>query len=342
MTLHRRAVDIPPFAFPVLLADVGGTNARFALLPAPDDEIEHAVVVPTRAFPGPAEAIRESVLAPSGATPRSLLLAVAGPVGERGVRLTNADWTIEPARLVADLGLEEVAVLNDFEALSLALPSIGAEDLVRLGTGEGRFDGTRLVVGPGTGLGVAGLVPAAGRFVPVAGEGGHVALGPETEEEFALWPHLPRFHGRISAEGLLSGDGLGRIHTGLSRMETGRDGFETGEAVTAAAAAGDPLAARAVALFSRLLGRVCGDLALVFLARGGVYLGGGIVPRLAERFDGAAFRAAFEAKAPMEAVLRAIPAFVIVKEKPAFDGLAAFAREPNRFAVSLVGRRIRA
>ncbi len=335
--------DIAPFAYPVLIADIGGTNARFALIPDAFGEMRVFDTVPTSAFPSAAAAVDKVVLSRTSAAPRSCLLAVAGPATPEGAKLTNADWMVEPHALIAELGLTEVVILNDFEALALALPSLSSADMIRLGDAPQDPYAPRIVVGPGTGLGVAALVPVSGRAMPIAGEGGHVCLGPETDEEFRLWPHLPRFHGRISAEALLSGDGLARIHAGLRCL--GGEGAAVplagGKAVTDAARAGEPTAVAAVELFCRLLGRVAGDLALVFLARGGVYVGGGIVPQLADLFHGDTFRAAFEAKAPHEAIMHAIPSFVITRDRPALEGLAALARTPTRFALSLTGRRIR-
>jgi len=172
------------------------------------------------------------------------------------------------------------------------------------------------------------------RLLIVSTESGHVDFGPSSAAELALWPHLERVEGRITVETLLSGPGLTRLHAGLHRLRTGTDGPHLDPAtVTEAGLSGaDPDAAAALNLFAKLLGRACGDLALTFLATGGVYIGGGIAPRILDVLQRGAFRTAFEHKPPFVAQMQEIPTSVIAVHDPAFAGLAALASQPDRFS----------
>jgi glucokinase len=334
--------SIAPVVFPVLIGDIGGTNARLAILPAPDSAPEGLRTVPTADFPTLEDAIRECVLAHSALVPRSAILDLAAPIDGEAIDLTNADWVVRPRDLVVSLGLEDVILLNDFEALALALPDLPPEALAPIGPAREGSGGTRIAVGPGTGLGVGGIVRAAGLWVPVPGEGGHIAIGPAEEDEFPVWAHIEPEEGRISAEALLSGRGIVRLYRAVARSEGAAPVLSRAEDITAAAlAAADPPAVRALDLFCRLLGRVAGDIALIFMARGGVYIAGGIAPDILPILRGGGFRRAFEAKAPYEKLMPTIPTSVIVDEYPALRGIAALARAPQRFGLDLVGRRWR-
>ncbi len=330
-----------PLSFPVLVADIGGTNVRFGILPQAHSPLRTFPTVQTTMFDSFAQAAEATVLDATSMMPRSLLVALAGPLTSPSVQLTNAHWSVDPAELARTLHLSTVIMFNDFEALALALPYLREDQLLKVGGGEPSSRAPRVVLGPGTGLGVAGLVYGDQRYTPLAGEGGHVSLAPEGERDFALWAHLDRLHGRISAETLLSGDGLARLYRALARQE-GVDGdwCREGADATGAAARNDPIADEAIDLFLTYLGRVAGDLALTFLARGGVYIGGGIVPRFADRLATSGFRAAFEAKAPHGPILREIPTYLITEPQPAISGLSSFATLPDRFAMDLSGRRL--
>lgn len=333
-------IAVERLPFPVLVGDIGGTNARFAVIPAPEAPLQILHPVPTADFPDIETAVAESVLAYAPERPRSALLDLAGPIVGDAVELTNAPWTIRPRDMIRRLGLEAVVLLNDFEALALALTALLPDDLVLIGEDPPPASGAKVVLGPGTGLGVGALVQAGGLWIPVPGEGGHVALGPVEADEFALWEHIEPEHGRISAEALLSGRGLVRLYRAIARGAGTAPRFERPSEVTKAALAhSDAEAVRTVSLYCRLLGRLAGDMALVFMARGGAYIGGGISPRILPFLIDGEFRRAFEAKAPHENVMRTIPTAVIIRDNPALEGLAAFARAPGRFGVNLAGRR---
>ncbi len=340
MTSGHPSTNIAPIPFPVLIADIGGTNVRFAIQPAPDAPLHEFDTVATGAFADFTEAVRRTVHPAAAERPRSVLMAIAGPLLAGPMKLTNAEWVIDPTAIVRDLGLSTLITFNDFEALSLSLPSLRADQVMKIGGGTVNPRKPRLVLGPGTGLGVAALIYGDEAFTPLAGEGGHVTLGPESERDFAIWPHLERVGGRISAEALLSGNGLARLYRGLAASEgLDRSDCLSGADVTRRAEAGEALADEAIELFLVYLGRLAGDLALVFIPEGGVYIAGGIAPRLADRFETSGFRAAFENKAPHTAILSRVPTFLVTEPRPAVAGLAAFASLPRRFVIDLTSRR---
>jgi glucokinase len=329
-----------PMAFPALIGDIGGTNARFALIPDRDAPIETFQSVATADFPDIEAAVEASVLSKTRLRPRSAVIDLAGPIVGDAVDLTNAHWVVRPPQTIARIGVEDVILLNDFEALALALTALPPEDLVQVGGDAPLETGAKVVIGPGTGLGVGALVNAAGLWVPVPGEGGHVEIGPCEPDEFLLWKHIEPEDGRISAEVLLAGRGIVGLYRAVAENAGQRQKFSDPADVTKAALAGsDPQAVRTIDLYSRFLGRVAGDMALVFMARGGVYIGGGIPPRIMPFLSRGEFRRAFEAKAPHHDVMHSIPIYVIVGASPALIGLAAFARAPERFGVNLTGRR---
>ncbi|WP_169288065.1 glucokinase [Chelativorans sp. ZYF759] len=324
--------------YPVLIGDIGGTNARFALLVDARSEPRDFPTVKTAAFPTIDDAI-EATLADAPVRPRSTVLAVAGPVDGDEIPLTNCDWVVRPLRMLDRLGLEEVIVLNDFEAQALAVVALGPEHLEQIGGGAPDPDASRVVLGPGTGLGVAGLVHARGIWIPVPGEGGHVDMGPRTSRDFAVFPHIERIEGRISGEQMLCGRGLVNLYRAVARADAVEPVLGQPAEISAAGLAGtDPQAAEALDIFVTCLGRLAGDLALIFMSRGGVYLTGGIAQKIVPALKKGSFRAAFEDKAPHSAVLRQIPVYAITHPLAALAGLAAYAMTPDRFGVAIEDR----
>jgi glucokinase len=341
MATSPSAID--PIAFPVLIGDIGGTNARFALIAEREAPLQSFPPVVTAEYPDIETAIEATVLARAERKLRSAIIDVAGPITGDAVPLTNAHWVLKPDDIMRRTGMADVILLNDFEALAMALTALGTGDLEPIGSGAAGASGAKVVLGPGTGLGVGALVDAGGLMVPVPGEGGHVALGPDEADEFPLWTNIEPEHGRISAEALLCGRGLVRLYRAVARTEGVEPVHAKPPEITSAALTGsDPVASRTLSLYARLLGRLAGDMALVFMARGGAYIGGGISPRILPFLREGGFRRAFEAKAPHQAVMATIPTWVITRDNPAMPGLAAFAREPGRFGVTLEGRRWRA
>ncbi|MDR3493801.1 MAG: glucokinase [Ancalomicrobiaceae bacterium] len=335
MSQHRTP---PSFAFPVLVGDIGGTNARFALLESPDAELKIFPFAATVDYFGPAEAI-EAVVLPTGARPKTLIVALAGPITGDSVKLTNCPWVFEPRKLIERLGLADVILLNDFEAQALALPSLKDGDLKQIGRGEIRPEAPKVVLGPGTGLGVGILAFAAGMWIPLPGEGGHVTLAPETPRDFAIWKYITRIDGRVTAESVLSGPGMLNLYTAIARADGVEPAYHNPPEVTAGAKAGDARAQETEKLFARHLGAVAGDFALTALARGGVFLAGGVSQKIEAALSEGSFRAAFEDKAPHRRLTESIPTFLITHSGPALLGLSDFARRPASYGVDLKGRR---
>lgn len=318
-----------------LIGDIGGTNVRLGLVRLDGASLE---ILETRAYSGgdfesAEDAVRAYVEAVGlGRPPRAAALAVAGPVRDGEIRFTNRPWTLSEAGLRA-LGFGAAKLLNDYAALALAAPHLGPQDLRRVGGPDAApTDRTLAVAGPGTGFGASALVRRDGATVALSGEGGHVGFAPADEVEIEILRILtPRF-GRVLVERLLSGAGLANLHAALARIH--------GEAatpppdpadITRLAAEGDAACVRTVERFCAVLGSVLGDLALTLGAESGVFVGGGIPPRILPILEHSAFRARFEAKGRFEDYMRAIPTQVIVRPHAALLGAADAAR-------ALVGR----
>jgi glucokinase len=329
--------------FPILIGDIGGTYARFALLVDSYAEPKQFPVVQTADFATIDDAIQTTILDRTSIQPRSAVLAVAGPVKGDEIDLTNCHWVVRPKGMAESLGLEDIVVLNDFEAQALAVVAIGEEHLEQIGGRSPEPNASRVVLGPGTGLGVAGLVHARHTWIPVPGEGGHMDMGPRTDRDREVFPHLELIEGRISGEQMLCGRGLVNVYRAVAKADGKEPALSSPAEITAAALdGGDPVAEEALSMFVTCLGRVAGDLALVFMSRGGVYLTGGIAQKIVPALKNGKFRAAFEDKAPHRALLEAMPVYVITHPLAALAGLAAYGRTPGRFGVETAGRRWKA
>lgn len=331
--------------FPILIGDIGGTNARFALLIDAYAEPKFFPIVQTADFATIDDAIQSTVLDKTSVQPRSALLAVAGPIRGDEINLTNCPWIVRPKSMIEDLNFVDVMVVNDFEAQALAVASLGADSREQIGAGQGNLSASRAVLGPGTGLGVAGLVHSPAGWIPVPGEGGHVDMGPRTDRDYQLFPHYETIGGRVSAEQLLCGRGLVNIYRGICLADGREPQYSTPQEITASALApngADLVALETVSLFCTYLGRVAGDIALIFMAKGGVFLAGGISQKILPALHGPEFRRAFEDKAPHNALLQQIPTYVVTHKQAALAGLSDFARAPARFGVPTDGRRWRA
>ena len=326
------------FAFPVLVCDIGGTNARFALKATPDAPLSAPVHVRTGDYPGLAEAI-EAVRPKLAEAPASVIACGAGPLVEGKLKLSNADWHIDGHAVAARLGLKGGLLLNDFEAQALSLPVIPQEWTRAIG--PGRFDapGPKVILGPGTGLGVAALIEASGKHTPVPSEFCHMSCGPACDEEAAIWPHLERAHGRVTTESVICGAGLARIHR-ARLLARGLDApaLDPAQVTDAALADLQGEAAQSVRFYWRLVARLSGDAAIAFVARGGVTLAGGVLPRLLALLDEAEFRAQFEDKAPVDGLARAIPTRIVTQADSVLVGMAAIAAEPHRYEIDYAGR----
>jgi glucokinase len=308
-----------------LLGDIGGTNARFAWQAGPGAPLQDWIALPTAEYASLADAIRRYLAATGRSAPPLCAIGIANPVTGDRVPMTNSPWSFSIAALRREFGFERLRVINDFTALALALPALQPADLRRIGGGEPARGATVALIGPGTGLGVSGLVPGAtrGRWTALAGEGGHVTLAPTDARESAVLDELRRRFGHVSAERAVSGMGLEALHAALATLDGAASAplLSAAEITARALRGGDARCDETLHLFCSFLGNVAGNLALTLGARGGVYIGGGIVPRLGEAFDRSCFRERFEAKGRFREYLAPIPVFVIRAEvSPALLG----------------------
>lgn len=330
------------FPFPILIGDIGGTNARLLVVDENSTALGEVTIVQTAHYATIDEAIEDAVLSKASVKPRSTILAVAGPINGDDIPLTNCPWVVRPRDLIADLGFEDVVVINDFEAQALAVATLDGENQIQVGRGTAKPDHSKVVLGPGTGLGVAGLVHALDAWIPVPGEGGHVDLGPRTARDLEIFPHIETIEGRVSAEQILCGRGLLGLYHAVCAADGVTPSLATPADVSGAGlSAADRQAAETISLFAIYLGRVAGDMAVVFNAKGGVYLGGGIPYKILSALQQPEFRAAFEDKAPHREMMSGIPTFVVTHPYAALAGLSAYAHEPAHFGVATDGRRWR-
>lgn len=319
---------------PRLVGDIGGTNARFAILAAPGAAPERVLTLACADYPGPAAAIRAYAACTGIALPALAALGIANPVDGDHIAMTNHVWSFSIEALRRELGFERLRVINDFTALALALPLLPAQSLQQIGGGAARAGSPIALLGPGTGLGISGLIPAGSddplAAIPLASEGGHVTLPARTAREAQIIARLAERHGHVSAERALSGPGLEDLLRAILQLE-GLAVEVPGAAEITARALGARCrhCVEAVHTFCALLGTVAGDLALTLGARGGVYIGGGIVPRLGDFFANSAFRQRFEDKGRFSAYLAQIPTRLIRAPHPALLGAGRALDNPH-------------
>ncbi len=303
-----------------LLADIGGTNARFALSEGevPADPASVAL----DGFPDIVDAIAHFL--GDAKPPEAAVLAVAGPVVRNSVRLTNRGWLVDGAAIGQALGIGHVRVVNDFAAQSWALPSLAGPDLHPLGGGAAEEGAPLAVVGPGTGLGIGAFLPPGQALVT---EGGHASIATHEPREAAVVEWLRGRHGHVSAERVLSGQGIENLHAGLAAVDgMTAEALDAAEITRRALAGEDARAVEVLDIFCAMLGSVAGDLALLYGAKGGVYVAGGICPRFPDYLAASRFRARFEAKGRFRDWLAPVPAWLVMRPDPAMLGLAAIAR----------------
>lgn len=315
--------DSPP---PKLLADIGGTNARFVLLEA-NGEFEQPRNLRCEDFPDLVSAVRaylDSV--EPRQRPETAAFAFAAPVRGERISFTNRAWSFSLQDIRRRLRLKRLAVVNDFAAVAMAAPRLGAGDLLQVGGGASVADAPIAVIGPGTGLGVSGLMPVKSGWVPLTSEGGHVTLAPASDRESEVLSVLRRKFDHVSAERLLSGPGLVNLCAALAELE-GRSSPPAAtpdEVARLGLEKSCGLCEESLDMFCAMLGTVASNLALSLGARGGVYIAGGIIPRLGGCFAESPFRARFEDKGRFSAYMSDIPTWVITHDAPAFLGLKAF------------------
>ncbi len=310
-----------------LLADVGGTNVRFAWQEQTGDVAEssrngtltHIAVYPCVEHASLQDAIARYLQEHDRPAPQWCAIGIANPVLGDQVSMTNHNWSFSIDALAAHLQVQRLRVINDFTALALALPDLPARDLRQIGSaGAGVLHAPVALLGPGTGLGVSGLLRGAdGQYLPVSGEGGHVSLSSHDECEHAVVQWLARRFGHASAERALSGPGLCNLYQAMCEITaTPAHALSPAQVMQRAKAESDPACIQALALFCSFLGSVAGNLALTLGATGGVYLGGGMAPRITAQLQRSLFRTRFEGKGRFSSYLQAIPSFVIDSPVP--------------------------
>jgi glucokinase len=309
-----------------LVGDIGATNARFALV-APDGTLTKTRVLLCDEHATIADAIATYLKEANGAKPVQGLLAIAAtPMGDE-VAMTNHPWTFSIAALRQTIGLRRLEVVNDFHAAAAAVPHLGEDQRVKVGPGAAVSETPIGVIGPGSGLGVSALVATATGPKPVPGEGGHVTMPPADARESAVLDIMRARFDHVSAERLLSGPGLVNLYNTLCELSHVPAGPLTAAQITdPQIGSGDACAREATAMFCAMLGTIAGNLALTLGARGGIYIAGGIVPKLGDAFAKSAFRARFEAKGRFQSYLAAIPTFVVVHPFAALLGASKLLR----------------
>jgi len=315
-----------------LLADIGGTNARFAIFA--NGAVTDMRTLEASHYPTIADAARAYLAQAGSSMPQSAAIAIAAPLTGDEVRMTNHAWRFSIAALRQELGLSRLIVLNDFTALAMALLHLPRGELRQLGGTTPSDAAPIALLGPGTGLGVSGLIPYRQAqqmiWIPLQGEGGHATLAAATSREAAVIETLRVRFQHLSTERVISGPGLVHLYTALCSLDrvTART-LEPSEVTDQALSNSDAQCVEALRMFCAMLGTFAGNLALTLGAVGGVYIGGGIVPRLGDYFVRSEFRPRFEDKGRYREYLAPIPVFVIDSPAPAFYGLARAFVDPG-------------
>ncbi|MCS0584069.1 glucokinase [Massilia pinisoli] len=319
---------------PRLLADIGATHARFALEIAPG-VLRNVAVLLCDDYPGIVPLLNaylaQTQAQNGGARITHAAFALANPISGDFIRMTNRDWQFSTEEVRRTLGLTTLLIVNDFTALAMALPGFKPEDLLQIGGGKPASNAVAGVLGPGTGLGVSGVIPTVDGFVTLGSEGGHVNFAPADEREFAILQYAWREWQHVSNERLISGPGMEIIYRALAL----RNGVEAPPRDAAAIMAGaleqkDALCLEVLECFAGMLGGAAANLAVTLGAFGGIFIGGGIVPRMAEWFKTSPFRTRFEAKGRFSSYLAQIPTYVIMMPTPALYGVSSILSEHLR------------
>jgi glucokinase len=307
-----------------LVGDVGGTNARFAVVDA-QGHIRNPRSFANKDYRSLTDIMAEYIETTVGRKrPPRAVIAVAGPVLDGEIEFTNLDWVVSEGDLLAHFEFEAVELINDFAAQALACPLLEGPDLRTLGPAlpKGPHDCPMVALGAGTGFGVAALARSERGDLAIATEGGHAAFAPNDDVEVAVLKRLAEKYGRVSIERLLSGQGLYDLYCALAEQQGMAAVLPDETAVTTEGLVGDPLAAATLERFGGILGAVAGDLALTFGARGGIFVSGGIAPRIAEKLAAGPFRKRFEDKGRLSDYVAAIPTYLVLHPYPAIVGAA--------------------
>ncbi len=304
-----------------LVGDIGGTNARFAIWE--EDKLHSIRVFPTVDYAGPEQAIEIYLqdLDLQRGDVGFVCLAVAGPVDGDEFYFTNSNWQLSRSKFCADLKVDELLLINDFTAMALGMTRLRDDEYLTICHGIGKPDRPRVVVGPGTGLGVGTLIcTGEGRWMALPGEGGHVDLPIGTAREALLWTRLMAEHEHVSAETVLSGAGLLQLYQVSCALDDIEPVLKSPAAITSAALAGDPVAAGVLDQFCVFLGRVVGNNVLTLGGLGGVYIVGGVVPRFVDFFSNSGFKRALAEKGVMSDYFKGLPVWLVTAEYPGLMG----------------------
>ena len=315
---------------PRLLADIGATHARFALEVAPG-VLRSVRVLKCDDFSGILPLLHTYLADHQGVRLNHAAFALANPISGDFIRMTNRDWQFSTDEVRRALGLNTLLIVNDFTALAMSLPGLSGDDLLQVGSGKPAANAVIGVLGPGTGLGVSGVIPTIDGFVTLGSEGGHVNFAPADEREFAILQYAWKEWSHVSNERLISGPGMEIIYRALAE----RNGVKAAprsspDIISGALDDNDPLCLEVLECFCGMLGGAAANLAVTLGSFGGIFIGGGIVPRIAELFARSPFRARFEAKGRFTDYLAQIPTYVIVTPNPAFFGVATILSEHLR------------
>jgi glucokinase len=311
-----------------LVADIGGTNARFAMLDA-TGRPDRISVLPCANYPDIVSAAEDYLAHTGGERPSVAAIAIATPITGDRITMTNHHWSFSVREITAQLGLQHLSVLNDFEALALSLPALLPNECFQIGGGTATPGAPIGVLGPGTGLGAAGLIPSGKSWLALPGEGGHVTLAAADDFESEIIAVLRSRFGHVSAERVLSGPGLVTLYEILCTLrKKAAETLSPAEVTKRALDGSDPLCHESLTTFCAMLGTVASNLALTLGTRGGIYLGGGILPQLGTFFENSPFRSRFENKGRFSTYLATIPCYVILSEYPALLGAARALDKP--------------
>lgn len=306
-----------------VIADIGGTNARFALLNS-DGSIHSERVLDVDDYPDFASAYEEYLQHCGNPKVTQAAVAIANPIDGDRIKMTNHDWdfSIEKTRKI--LSLDSLVFKNDFEALALSIPHLIREECHQIGNGQIKENAPIGVLGPGTGLGVASLIYAGEKWMAIPGEGGHVSLSPTNKRECQVLEVCWQKYQHVSAERLISGIGLQTLYEAICELDqvTAKTGLSPEEISEHALNQTDKQCSETLEIFCALLGVVAGNLALTLGAKGGIYIGGGIIPKLGCYFESSPFRDRFESKGRFKDYLKDIPVFVIRSKHPALIGIS--------------------
>jgi glucokinase len=317
-------VDIPDYC---LIADIGGTHTRLAVVKMAKT-ILHLQLFNNKDYEDLGQILEGYIeLIPAEYRPDAGIFAVASPIRGDEIQFTNSTWNFSIKEYRSRYSFRFLEVINDFVAVALAIPHLDTDDYIKIGRGEVKNDNPIGVIGPGTGLGVSILVPAAGRWTAISSEGGHVTLPAFNEEEESIISLVRKYHGHVSAERLISGPGLKLLYRTIAELKgiTIKE-LQPEEITTRDTAGTDPVASKALDIFMEMLGTIAGDLAVTSGARGGIYIGGGILPRMSNRFVNSGFRKRFTDKGRYHDYLEQIPTFLITRDNIAIDGLRNYIR----------------